>query len=117
VLVDTNEGLMEERRITVVEEIFKKTSDFLADTTHRSRGKPVIGAVKEHLERLELRTREDPKFKNGSIRRMHSTYLSRTLQHQSNPNSVLLCVFGPSTGCTIVVEYLGRGSSLPLLPA
>ncbi|RPB26199.1 hypothetical protein L211DRAFT_701418 [Terfezia boudieri ATCC MYA-4762] len=67
VLGDTNRGLMEDRRYTEAEEKFERLSNFLADTICCSRGRPVetlIGAVKDHLEKLEVRSREDPKFRN-----------------------------------------------------
>ncbi|KAF8422837.1 hypothetical protein BGX38DRAFT_1279726 [Terfezia claveryi] len=67
VLADTNRGLMEERRNTEAEEKFEKISNFLVDTIRCSRGRPVatlIGAVEDHLEKLEVRSKEDPKFRN-----------------------------------------------------
>lgn len=67
VLAATNKGLMEDRRNTEAEEKFEQLSNFLADTIRCSRGRPVatlIGAVEDHLEKLEVRSKEDPKFRN-----------------------------------------------------
>ncbi|KAF8415347.1 hypothetical protein EV426DRAFT_665610 [Tirmania nivea] len=66
-LAVTNRGLIEDKRNTEAEEKFEQLSNFLADTIRCSRGRPVatlIGAVEDHLEKLEVRSREDPKFRN-----------------------------------------------------
>ncbi|KAF8446942.1 hypothetical protein BGX38DRAFT_1143050 [Terfezia claveryi] len=64
VLRDTNIGLIEDRRNTVAEEKFERIANFLADTIRSRPVETLIGAVKDHLEKLEVRSKEDPKFRD-----------------------------------------------------
>ena len=66
-LATTNEGLMEDRRNTVAEDRFEKLANYFPSAIRCSRGKPVetlIRAVKDYVEKLESRVREDPRIKN-----------------------------------------------------
>jgi len=58
---------MENKRNTTAEDKFERLANYLASAIGCSRGRPVetlIGAVKDHLEKLESRAREDPRIKN-----------------------------------------------------
>jgi len=55
---------LEDRRNTVAEDNFKRLADYLASAIGCSRGRPVetlIGPVKDHLEKLDSRVKEDPR--------------------------------------------------------
>jgi len=66
-LTTTNEGLIEDRRNTIAVDNYERLANYLASAIGCSRGRPVgtlIGAAKDHLEKLESRVREDPRVKN-----------------------------------------------------
>jgi len=65
-LATTKVGLMEDRRNTIAEDRFEGLANYLAGAIGFSRGRLVetlIGAVKDHLEKLESRAKEDPIIK------------------------------------------------------
>jgi len=66
ILETTNQRLMEDRGNTEAEANFERLANYLASAIGCSRGRPVetlIGAVKDHLEILESRVKEDHRIK------------------------------------------------------
>jgi len=66
-LATTNVELLEDRRNTVEEDNFEKLANYLTRAIGCSRGRPVetrIGAVKDHLVKLDSMVKEDLRAKN-----------------------------------------------------